>query len=84
MSVAAVGNFWTVSGLGPDILIDVQADANTIDAALTAVAGTESYATTVAQYKGLVRGGHWGHISTLSVPPEPAADIEDIDGGKAA
>ena len=84
MSVTAVGPYWTVSGLGLDILVDSQTDASTVDSALTAAAGTEAYSTTLAHYRGLVRGGHWGHISTLATPPLVAAVIGEIDGGSAA
>lgn len=83
MTVTAAGPSWTVSGLGLDFLVDSQTDANTIDAALTAAAGTDSFSAILAHYRGLSRGGHFGHISTLTSPPIQAAVIDDLDGGSA-
>ncbi len=83
MAVTQVGSSWTVSWLGDHVLVDSQSDANTIDAALTAVAGTDAYPSVLASYMALSTGGNWGHIKTLAAPPVVASVIPEIDGGAA-
>lgn len=84
MTVTAVGASWTTSYLGDHVLFDIQADANTADTALAAVAGTPpSFAATAATYLAYVTGGNWGHIKTLAAPSPVVAVLADIDGGAA-